>query len=72
MEMTEEQYARIKDSLPVQRGNKSDELASTQRYPVCGRAGMQVARASETVWPVAHDLHPHESVGQEWRVRPRV
>jgi len=22
---------------------------------------MQVARASETLWPVAHDLHSHES-----------
>src|SRR3984957_9697270 len=33
---------------------------------------MQVAWASQTVWPEAHDLHAHEPVGQERRVRPRV
>src|ERR1700678_799103 len=33
---------------------------------------MQVARASETVWPLAHDLYAHEPVGEKRRIGQRV
>jgi hypothetical protein len=73
MEITEEQYARIKDSLPVQRGNVSlTNLQGTERDSVCGRAGLQVARASEALRPLAHDLYAHEPVGEKRRIGPRV
>ena len=40
MEITPEQYEKIKDSLPLQRGEcASDEPANPERDPVCGRAG---------------------------------
>ena len=35
MEITEEQYARIKDSLPVQRGNVSSSVV-TLKPAICG------------------------------------
>jgi hypothetical protein len=64
MEITEEQYARIKDSLPVQRGNVSfDKSAGVERDSVCGGTGLQVAWTSETIWPLAHDLYAYEPVG---------
>jgi hypothetical protein len=37
MEITEAQYERIKDALPVQRGNVSlEQPASAERGAVCG------------------------------------
>ena len=73
MEITEGQYERIKDSLPVQPGNVSlTNLKVPNAILYVAEQGMQVARASETVRPLAHDLHAHEPVGQKWRIGPRV
>ena len=33
---------------------------------------MQVARASKTIWPMAHDLYAHEPVGEKRRIGPRL
>ncbi len=73
MEIREEQYARIKDSLPVQRGNVSlTNLQVAERDSLCGETGLQVAWASQAVRPLAHDLHADEPVGQERRFGSRV
>jgi hypothetical protein len=41
MEITEAQYARVKDSLPVQRGNVSlTNLQMFERDSVCGGTGL--------------------------------
>ena len=73
MEITEEQYARIKESLPVQRGNVSlTNLQVLNAILYVAEQGCKLARASETVRPLAHDLYAHEPVGQERRVGQRV
>src|ERR1700758_5628389 len=67
VELTQEQYAHIKDSLPVQRGNvRLTNLQSAQRDLVCRRAWLQVAWASQTFWPLAYHLHAHEPLGKKW------
>src|SRR5271154_1293554 len=50
----------------------SEQLGSAQRDPVCGRAGLQVARASPTVRQLAHDLCADEPLGQSRGARPGV
>ena len=73
MEITEEQYERIKSALPVQRGQcEFDQPAGAERRAVCGRAGLQVARSSQAFRPLAHDLYPHEPLVQERRSGSRV
>ena len=72
MEITEEQYARIKDSLPVQRGNvRLTNLQVLNAILYVAEQGCKW-RAAETVRPLAHDLYAHEPVGQKWRIGPRV
>ena len=67
MELTEAQYERIKDALPVQRGNVSlEHLASTQLSALCGGAGLQMAWSSEAVRPLAYRLHADKSMVQGW------
>ena len=56
----------------VARQRKSEQSAGTQRDSLRGGAGLQVAWASETVWPLAHDLHAHEPVGEKRRIGPCV
>ena len=46
------------------------QSASAQCHSVCRRARLQVAGLTTTVWPLAHRLHPDESVGQERGPRP--
>src|SRR3984885_12887083 len=66
MEITEEQYERIKDALRVQRGKCAlEQPASAERGAVCGRARLQMARSAEAFRPLAHDLHADESLVQE-------
>src|SRR5271156_345973 len=48
----------------------SEQPGSAQRDPLCGRAGVQVARASRPFRQLAHDLCADESLGQERRARP--
>ena len=72
MEITEEQYARIKDSPPVQRGNVSLTNLQAERDALCGGTGLQMAWASETVRPLAYDLHAHEPLGEKRRIGPSV
>jgi hypothetical protein len=56
MEISEEQYARIKDSLPVAaRERKSDQPADAERDSVFGGTGPQVAGASKAVRRVAEN-----------------
>jgi len=46
MEITAEQYEKIKDSFPLQRGNVRLTFASVERDSLCGRARLQMARSS--------------------------
>ena len=42
MELTQQPYEKIEDSLPLAAGERaSEQLGSAQRNPVCGRAGLQ-------------------------------
>src|SRR5277367_4273119 len=50
----------------------SEQLGSAQRDPVCGRAGLQMARPSRSVRQLAHDLRADEPLGQKRRARPGV
>jgi hypothetical protein len=69
MEITEEQYLRIKDSLPLQRGNVSlTNLQVLNAILYVMEQGCKMERSTETLWALAHDLHAHEQVGQERRV----
>ena len=46
------------------------EPASTQRYPLCRRARLQMAGIAASIWQLAHRLHPDEPVVQERCARP--
>lgn len=73
VEITEKEYVRIKDSLPAQRGNVSlSNLQVLNAILYLAEQGLQVAWASETVWPLAHDLHAHEPLGEKRRIGPRL
>src|SRR5271169_1306737 len=50
----------------------SEQLGSAQRDPVCGRAGLQMARPSRSVRQLAHDLRAEEPLGQKRGARPGV
>src|SRR5271170_2573568 len=50
----------------------SEQLGSAQRDPVCGRAGLQMARPSRSVRQLAHDLRADEPLGQKRGARPGV
>src|SRR5271163_4513782 len=70
MELTQQQYEKIEDSLPLPAGERaSEQLGSAQRDPVCGRAGLQMARPSRSVRQLAHDLRADEPLGQKRRAR---
>ena len=65
MEITEAQYERIKDALPVQRGNvRLKQPATAECSAVCGRARLQMARFTEAFRQLAYDLHADESLVQ--------
>ena len=73
MEISEEQYSRIKDSLPVQRGNVSlTNLQVLNAILYVTEQGCKWRGLPKRVRTLAHDLHAHESLGQEWRVAPSV
>ena len=58
MEISEEQYARIKDSLPVQCGNVSlTNLQVLKRNPVRSQTGVQVAGTSKAFRPLCHRIY---------------
>ena len=72
MEITEEQYAHIQKSLPVQRGNVSlTNLQVLNAILYVAEHGCKW-RGLPKRWPLAHDLYAHEPVGQKWRIGPRV
>ena len=66
MELNEAQYQQIEHCLPRQRGNVSQ--TNLLVLNVRGRARLQVARSGQTLRQLAHDLHAHESLVQEWRL----
>ena len=72
MEISPEQNEKIKDSLPLQRGNVRLTNLDLECDPVCDRAGMQVARTSQALWQLAYDLRADESLGEERRAGPGV
>ena len=73
MEISGEQYARIKDSLPWQRGNVSlTNLEVLNAILYVAEQGCKWRGTSQTVWPLAHDLHAQEPVGEERRIGPCV
>jgi len=72
MEISEEQYARIKDSLPVQRGNVSLSNLQVLNAILLWRNRVASGVAAETVWPLPHDLHAYEPVGEKRRIGPCV
>ena len=67
MEITPEQYEKIKDSLPLQRGNvrlTNLQILNAILYVAeqgCNRAGFPA------VWQLAYDLRTDESLGEERR-----
>ena len=73
MEITEEQYARIKDSLPVQRGNVSlTNLQVLNAILYVAEQGCKWRGLPKRFGRLAHDLYAHEPVGKERRIGPRV
>jgi len=72
MEITEAQYERIKDALPVQRGNVGVSNLQVLSGAVCRCARLQMARSAEAFRPLAHDLHSDESLVQERRSRSGI
>jgi transposase len=73
MEITEEQYARIKDSLPAQRGNISlTNLQVLNAILYIAEQGCKWRGLPEAVWPLAHDLYAHEPVGEKGRSGSRL
>jgi len=72
MELTESQYERIKDALPVHRGNVS--LSNLQVLNAVLYVAEQgcMAWSSEALWPLAHDLYADEPLVQGWRPGPGV
>ena len=45
----------------------SEQYGGAQRNPVCGRAGLQMARPARPVRQLAHHLYADEPLGQERR-----
>src|SRR5579863_5870854 len=73
MEITEEQYARIKDSLPVQRGNVSlTKLQVLNAILYVAEQGCKWRGLAEAVRPLAHDLYAYEPVGEKRGIGPRL
>lgn len=70
MEITEEQYARIENSLPVQRGNVS--LKVLNAILDVAEQGCKWRGLPEALRSLADNLDAHEPVGQERRIGPRV
>ena len=48
------------------------EPASSQRHPVCRRAGLQVAGVAASIWQLAHCIHADEPLVKEWGARPGI
>ena len=68
MEITPEQYEKIKDSLPLQRGNvRLTNLQILNAILYVAEQGCKMARASQAVWQLAYDLRTDESLGEERR-----
>src|SRR5258708_26430686 len=73
MEITEAQYERIKDALPVQRGNvRLSNLQVLNAVLYVAEQGCKMARSAEAFRPLAHDLHADESLVQERRSRSGI
>ena len=73
MEITEEQYARIKGSLPVQRGNVSlTNLQVLNAILYVAEQGCKWRGLPKRFGLWHTILYAHEPVGQERRVGPRV
>jgi len=65
MEITEKQFEKIKDSLPIQRGNvKLQNLTVVNAILFVAEHGCKW-RGLPPVWQLAQHLYAHESLGQE-------
>jgi hypothetical protein len=63
MEISEAQYERIKDALPVQRGNvRLNNLQVLNAVLYVAEQGCKMARSAEAFWALAHDLYADESL----------
>ncbi len=70
VEPTEEQYERIKDALPRQRGNVSiDNRTRLNALFVCAGKRLQVARRAQGVRPLAHGVPAARTLEQGRRHR---
>src|SRR5271170_2047798 len=71
MELTQQQYEKIKDSLPLQRGNvRLSNLEVLNAILYVGEQGCKWP--ARPVRQLAHHLCADESLGQERRSRPGV
>jgi hypothetical protein len=73
MEITEEQYARIEDRLPVQRGNVSlTNLQFLSEVLYAAEHGRKWRGTAEAVWQLAHHLYAHESLVEKRDFGPDI
>ena len=73
MEITEAQYERIKDALPVQRGNvRLSNLQVLNAVLYVAEQGCKWRGLPKRYEPLAHDLHADESLVQERRSRSGI
>jgi transposase len=67
VELTEEQYALIKDNLPVQRGNvKLTNLQVLNAILYVAEHGCKWRGLPKRFGRSAYHLHAHESMGEKW------
>jgi hypothetical protein len=73
MELTRQRYEKIKDSLPLQRGNvRLSNLEVLNAILYVAEQGLQMARPARPVRQLAHHVCADEPLGQERRARPGV
>src|SRR5277367_2741022 len=73
MELTRQQYEKIKDSLPLQRGNvRLSNLEVLNAILYVAEQGCKWRGLPGPVRQLAHDLCADESLGQERGARPGV
>ena len=66
MEITEQEYRRIESVLPRQRGNVSlSNLTVLNAILFVAEQGCKWRGFAQTLWQLAHHLHPHEPLGEE-------
>jgi transposase len=68
MIITEEQFHRIEDCFPKQRGNVAvSNLNVLNAILYVAEHGCKWRGLPTRFGPLAHDLHPDEPLGQGWR-----